>query len=121
MLGLLAGLLMVVFLGILTTENGMYHLNGNNLNIQANVLDEIEMNSRKTYYIGNVNTGIEPEGEDDKIEIKGDYWEVNGHNTACRYYGLGEMCVRVSDVTPGEVTEDDTVTFYSSCSTCCKS
>lgn len=97
-------------LGILTTENGMYHLNGNNLNIQANVLDEIEMNSRKTYYIGNVNTGIEPEGEDDKIEIKGDYWEVNGHNTAVRYYGLGEMCVRVSDVTPGEVTEDDTVT-----------
>ena len=97
-------------LGILTTENGMYYLNGNNLNIQANVLDEIEMNSRKTYYIGNVNTGIEPEGEDDKVEIKGDYWEVNGRNTAVRYYGLGEMCVRVSDVTPGELTEDDTAT-----------
>ena len=97
-------------LGILTTENGIYHLNGNNLNIQANVVDEIEMNSRKTYYIGNVNTGIEPEGEDDKIEIKGDYWEVNGHNTAVRYYGLGEMCVRVSDVTPGELTENDTAT-----------
>lgn len=97
-------------LGILTTENGIYYLNGNNLNIQANVLDEIEMNSRKTYYIGNVNTGIEPEDEDDKIEIKGDYWEVNGHNTAVRYYGLGEMCVRVSDVTPGEITEDDTAT-----------
>lgn len=95
-------------LGILTTEDGIYHLNGNNLGTQANILDDISIDSRKTYYIGNVNTGLEPEGEDDKIEIKGDYWEVNGQNTAVRYYGLGEMCVRVSDITPGEITENDT-------------
>lgn len=95
-------------LGIITTENGRYYINGNDTGISVNVLDDIVLESRKTYYIGDVNTGIEPESNDDKIEIKGDYWEVNGHNTAVRYYGLGDMCVRISDVTPGEITEDDT-------------
>lgn len=83
-----------------------YIVNGIETSVDFNEKDSMAISSKKTYYIGDIDTGIESSG-DDVINIDGDYWTINGHNTEVKSFGLGEMCVKISDVTPGEIGEDD--------------
>lgn len=97
-------------LGYISTNNqGKYVINGNETNQTVQLTDKINVDSRKTYYIGDINTNIQPK-TNDNISIKGDYWTINGYNTAVTFYGGKELVIQVSDVTPGEVTQDETVT-----------
>lgn len=94
-------------LGYISTSNdGKYIINGNLTDQPVYLTDKININSKKTYYIGDVNTNIEPK-LNDNIAIKGDYWTINGYNTAVTYYGGKEMVIQISDVTPGEVTQNE--------------
>lgn len=83
-----------------------YVVNGIETSVDFNEKDLMAISSKKTYYIGDIDTGIESSG-DDVINIDGDYWTINGYNTEVKSFGLGEMCVKISDVTPGEIDEND--------------
>lgn len=93
------------------TETGIktYAINGCDTGIQFNIGTDLTTTSRQVYYIGDVNTNVTVT-PNDNLQLRGDYWTINGYNTQVRFYGLGQMAVQVADVTPGELDQDEQTT-----------
>jgi hypothetical protein len=94
-----------------TNENGnqTYYINGIDTGINFSIDTTMNATSRQVYYIGDVNTNVTVTPNDD-LQLRGDYWTINGYNTNVRFYGLGQMAVQVADVTPGELDENEQTT-----------
>lgn len=93
------------------TETGLktYAINGCDTGIQFNIGTDLTTTSRQVYYIGDVNTNVTVT-PNDNLQLRGDYWTINGYNTQVRFYGLGQMAVQVADVTPGELDQNEQTT-----------
>lgn len=93
------------------TETGLktYAINGCDTGIQFNIGTNLTTTSRQVYYIGDVNTNVTVT-PNDNLQLRGDYWTINGYNTQVRFYGLGQMAVQVADVTPGELDQNQQTT-----------
>lgn len=93
------------------TETGRktYAINGCDTGIQFDINTDLTTTSRQVYYIGDVNTNVTVT-PNDNLQLRGDYWTINGFNTQVRFYGLGQMAVQVADVTPGELDQNEQTT-----------